>query len=129
MVAIDHAIGVLGAAPNTVSESPIVLTFDDGTADFAEVVLPILVELQLQATLYLSTARVDSQQPYPQSGQPISWDGLRECVSTGLVTIGSHTHNHVLLDRCSPAEGADELSRCDERIEDCLLYTSDAADE
>lgn len=99
---------------------PVVLTFDDGTADFAEVVLPTLVDLELPVTLYLSTARVDSQEPYPQDGKPISWNALRDCLSTGLVTIGAHTHNHVLLDRCSPTEAEDELIRCDERIEDEL---------
>lgn len=120
VVAIEHGLEIAGGCEENYGPNPVVLTFDDGTADFAEVALPILMDLDLPATLYLSTARVDSQDPYPQNGQPISWNALRDCLSTGLVTIGAHTHNHVLLDRCSVAEAANELDRCDGRIEDEL---------
>ncbi len=112
-----------GAASNGQSAPPIVITFDDGTSDFAEVVLPILVEHQLPATLYLSTANVDTGTQYPSEGVPISWNELRDCLSTGLVTIGSHTHGHVLLDRCSPDTAAEQLAACDRRIEDELGVT------
>jgi hypothetical protein len=95
---------------------PAALTFDDGTADFVDIVLPMLVEYGLPATLYLSTSFVDSGQKYPADGTPVSWGGLREVVSTGLVTIGAHTHNHVLLDRCDPSVAAEELDRCNDRI-------------
>lgn len=123
-----RTISLDAALERTVEESgstgesplPIALTFDDGTADFVDIVLPILVEFDVPVTLYLSTANVDSGLHYPGNAVPISWAGLRECLSTGLVTIGAHTHHHVLLDRCSPAEAASELSRCDERIEEEL---------
>lgn len=94
----------------------VVLTFDDGTADFLDEVLPVLVEFSLPATLYVATGHVDSQENFPAQGKPISWQGLREAASTGLVTIGAHTHGHRLLDRCSIAEVIDELDRSNERI-------------
>jgi len=94
----------------------VVITFDDGTADFVDEVLPVLDHYQLQATLYLATGPVDSRERYPANGEPITWAGLREVVSTGLVDIGAHTHTHRLLDRCTPAEAAEELDRSNERI-------------
>ena len=36
---------------------------------------------------------------------------MGECVASGLVTIGSHTHRHRLLDRLVADEVADELDR------------------
>ena len=94
----------------------VVLTFDDGTADFLDEVLPVLVEFSLPATVYVATGHVDSQENFPASAKPISWGGLREAVSTGLVTVGAHTHTHRLLDRCPVAVVADELDRSNERI-------------
>ncbi len=100
-----------GAGPHGV-----VLTFDDGTADFVDEVLPVLVEYNLPATLYLATEPVDTRASYPAQGEPITWNGLREVISTGLVTIGAHTHTHRLLDRCTPSEAAEELDRSNQRI-------------
>lgn len=108
------------ATASGTSEGPrmhgVVLTFDDGTADFVDEVLPVLVEYDLPATLYLATGPVDSRTPYPANGEPITWNGLREALSTGLVSIGAHTHTHRLLDRCTPSEAAEELDRSNERI-------------
>ena len=47
---------------------------------------------------------------------PVVWAGLAEAVSTGLVTIGSHTHTHRLLDRVDAATAADELDRSTDLI-------------
>ena len=101
----------------------IVLTFDDGTADFVDVVLPILVEYAVPATIYVATAFIDTGRSFPQDGRPASWAGLREAVSTGLVSVGAHTHDHILLDRCTRAAAADQLDRSNARIEDELGVT------
>lgn len=116
---LDEALGFLETA-DACDSAPLVVTFDDGTKDFAEVVLPILVELDIPVLLYLATSNVDSGHSYPHEGQPISWNELRDCVSTGLVEIGAHTHDHILLDRCSSAVALAQFDRCDERIEDEL---------
>lgn len=98
----------------------VVLTFDDGTADFVDEVMPVLVEYQLPATLYVATMNVDTGQSFPGGANPISWNGLRDAVATGLVTIGAHTHTHRLLDRCSLEEIRGELDRSNGRIEEEL---------
>lgn len=119
VVPIDTAIASLRADGGG-SSYPTVLTFDDGTADFVEVVLPLLVQFSIPATLYVSTAFVDGRLLYPANGVPVSWDGLREAASTGLVTIGAHTHRHALLDRCSVETAQLELDICNQRIADEL---------
>jgi peptidoglycan/xylan/chitin deacetylase (PgdA/CDA1 family) len=89
----------------------VVITFDDGTADFCDTVVPALVEFQLPATLYAATHFVGAGEAFPWGAPPASWAGLRDAVSTGLVTVGSHTHTHALLDRADPSVIADELDR------------------
>ena len=118
VVTLDRAVGLLTDLPSLAAggERPVVITFDDGTADFCEHVVPALVEFDLPATLYVATQFIDSGEPFPWGAPPASWDGLRDAVSTGLITIGSHTHTHALLDRAAPSLIADELDRSIELI-------------
>ncbi len=88
----------------------IAVTFDDGTADLVETALPIMVRHGVPATWYLATSFIDEQKPF-DSGPPLTWSAVRDACSTGLVSIGSHTHRHRLLDRAPEAEVADELDR------------------
>jgi peptidoglycan/xylan/chitin deacetylase (PgdA/CDA1 family) len=99
-------------APDTPAGAPaVVITFDDGTADFVEVALPILVRHRVPVTLYLATDFVEGGASVPAGTRPISWSGLRDACATGLVDVGSHTHSHRLLDRITEAEAAAELDR------------------
>jgi len=89
----------------------VVVTFDDGTTDFLDEALPVLVEHRVPVVLYVATAFVDEGRAFPNEGHPVSWCGLRDAMSTGLVTIGSHTHTHALLERCTPMVAAQECDR------------------
>jgi peptidoglycan/xylan/chitin deacetylase (PgdA/CDA1 family) len=95
---------------------PVVVTFDDGTADFVDVALPILERYCLPVTLYAATAFIDERRTFPDDGHPVSWQGLADACATGLVDVGSHTHGHTLLDRLPQAEVAGELDRSIELI-------------
>jgi len=100
--------------------SGVVITFDDGTTDWVDHVLPALDRHEVPATFYVATDFVDRQMPFPGDGTPISWSGLRELASSPLVTIGSHTHRHLLLDRLPPGEIDEELDRSVELLRDRL---------
>jgi peptidoglycan/xylan/chitin deacetylase (PgdA/CDA1 family) len=89
----------------------VAVTFDDGTRDFVDVAVPILVRHRIPATCYVATAFVDEQRPFPGDAPPASWGGLRDACSTGFVAVGSHTHEHRLLDRAAPDEAIAELDR------------------
>ena len=89
----------------------VAVTFDDGTADFADDALPVIVQHRVPVTLYAATEFVDLGLDFPNDGHPISWQALRDAVSTGLVDVGSHTHTHALLDRLAPALVVTELDR------------------
>jgi peptidoglycan/xylan/chitin deacetylase (PgdA/CDA1 family) len=106
---LDDAVETL-AAPGT-GAGGVVVTFDDGTADFVDDALPVLVELGVPALLYVATEFVDEGRAFPDDGRPLTWSAIRDAVSTGLVTIGSHTHTHLLLDRCTAEAATDDLDR------------------
>jgi hypothetical protein len=92
-----------------------VLTFDDGFADVYDHAWPLLRDLQLPFTVYLTTAYVGGQMRWEGStakdpgGPALTWDQLGEMVDSGLCTVGNHTHTHARpkqldeqeLDRCS----------------------------
>lgn len=103
-------------------ESPdggVVLTFDDGFRDFYDVVLPELVRTGLPGLLYLATGFVDKGDPRSGvgPGEALTWPMVQEAASTGLVTIGSHTHSHVDLRRASERETEEEMLRSRDLIE------------
>jgi Polysaccharide deacetylase len=116
-VSIDDALVSLGRA-EAPARDPVVVTFDDGTADLVEVALPILSTHQVPAVFYLATDFIEHSKPFPPNAMPLSWAAVRDAVSTGLVTVGSHTDTHALLDRIDPAAAAAELDRSCALIED-----------
>jgi hypothetical protein len=119
VVTLDAALDAL-ADPQPPVQDPVVVTFDDGTADFVDVAVPVLAEHRVPATLYLATAFVEEQREMPYGAPPVSWNGLRDALDSGFVTVGSHTHTHALLDRAEPAAVRVELDTSNELIEDRL---------
>jgi peptidoglycan/xylan/chitin deacetylase (PgdA/CDA1 family) len=92
----------------------VVVTFDDGFRDFHEGALPALVRHRIPAVLYLATGLVDG------STDALTWTQLEEASSTGLVTVGGHTHGHTDLSRASAEVAEGEMRRCKDQIEDRL---------
>jgi len=122
VVSMDVAVDRLSSGSFEGTDS-VVVTFDDGTADFASEAVPILERFRVPATLYIATDFIERSQSFPHDGKPLSWSALAAAQSTGLVTVGSHTHSHALLDRASPAVVANELDRSIGLIEDRLGTT------
>lgn len=77
--------------PGNGGRGRVVLTFDDGTADFVEAALPLLTERRLPAMLYVIPSKV---------GTPgfVSWSDLASLPAQGI-RVGSHSLDHVSLGR------------------------------
>jgi peptidoglycan/xylan/chitin deacetylase (PgdA/CDA1 family) len=131
VVTLDDAVAQLAAGQvdgwaasgATTADSPptrngrsVVLTFDDGTTDFTEYVVPALARHGLPATLYAATGFIDEGHDFPWGAPPTSWAALRDALTTGLITVGSHTHSHWLLDRLDACQLDDDLDRSCELI-------------
>ncbi len=115
LVSLSDGIARL-CEPDEVPERLVAVTFDDGTADFADEAVPVLVERGVPVTLYVATEFLDRGRSFPDDGPPLSWAALRDVASTGVVDVGSHTHTHALLDRLPEGEIAGELDRSIELI-------------
>ncbi len=121
LLTLDDAVAELRDTPSSgVTRPGVVLTFDDGTTDWVDQVLPALERHRAPATFYVATSFVDEGTEFPGRGRPLSWGALGELASSPLVTIGSHTHRHLLLDRLAADEIDDELDRSVELLEDHL---------
>lgn len=76
-------------------DSDYVLTFDDGYEGVYRHAFPLLKERGMPFTLYLTTGLVGSARDDAEPGlEPLDWDQVAEMVSSGLVTVGAHTHTH-----------------------------------
>lgn len=99
----------------------VVVTFDDGTRDFHSAVLPVLVRYRIPATLYLATGLVEGTEGHGRDGwDPLTWSQLEEAVSTGVVTVGSHTHRHANLGQATEHHAEDEMRTSQALVEDRL---------
>lgn len=94
-------------------ERPVVITFDDGYADFHETALPVLDRLGLGCTLFVTTGWVRDAGPHA-AGRPLdrtlSWGQIREAAAHG-VEIAGHSHSHPQLDQITDRELREELRR------------------
>lgn len=85
-----------------------VVTFDDGYANNLLHALPILEELRVPATIFLATAYLDSDRPFPfenwsmagsdrvpaASWRPLTTEECYELQASELIELGAHTHTH-----------------------------------
>jgi peptidoglycan/xylan/chitin deacetylase (PgdA/CDA1 family) len=102
-----------------------VVTFDDGYENNLTAALPILRELQVPATIFLATAFLDSDQPFPnddwldagaadvpvQNWRPLTTAQCHELLASGLIELGAHTHTHQhFVNR--EADFGEDMGRC-----------------
>ncbi len=98
-----------------------VLTFDDGFQDVFHNAFPLMERHGTPFTLYLTTRPIETGEPidarYP-GAEPLTWDQVNEMISTGLVTVGAHTHTHPDLRTTSRDVVVTELDTSNRLIQD-----------
>lgn len=104
-----------GIAPLSVNgvRSPvdaITVSFDDGDATIAEVAQPVLDARGIRAMLYVVTSFVQHARFHNgrEWRRALNWDQLGRWLEAGH-QVGSHTHTHANLPRCSRQQIVDEL--------------------
>ncbi|MPZ93395.1 MAG: polysaccharide deacetylase family protein [Propionibacteriales bacterium] len=122
VVALDDALDALDRGDRA---GRVVLTFDDGFRDVYDHAWPLLRERGVPFTVYVATRYIGGVMHWEGStaadvaAPALSWEQLAEMVTSGLCTVGNHTHGHVppelLCDR--------ELDRCTDDLQDWLAVT------
>lgn len=82
-------------------QKPIILTFDDGYKNNLEVMLPILEEFSMKATVYIITNEIGED-------DMLSYEDLFKMQERGI-ELGSHTANHLPLTSLPLEKQAEEI--------------------
>ena len=103
---------------------PVVLTFDDGYADFYLAALPALQHHGFNATLYITTSFVEGTSRWlekiGEGDRPmLTWEQLAAINSSGI-ECAAHTHTHPALDMLPLSAARDEIVRSKELLEEHL---------
>ncbi len=116
VVSLDQAVAERGKPG---SERQYVLTFDDGYDDFYRLGYPELVKRNMPFTLYLTTHPVESREPlFPGGGaEPLTWAQIEDMATSGLMTLGAHTHRHLDMREATADQAIEELETSDRLIE------------
>jgi len=94
-------------AGGAIPRGTFVVTFDDGYANNHRYAWPILRQLNIPATIFLATAYLDSDHPFPfddwsaagsapaaELWRPLRTAECHEMYASGLIDFGSHTQTH-----------------------------------
>jgi len=104
-------------------DQTVVLTFDDGFANFYQTAFPVLESYGFTATVFVVTGRMGRNSNWDTPGIDslplLTWEQAAE-VSNAGIEIGSHTRNHRDLRRCSAQEAKFEMSASRTDIENRL---------
>ncbi len=100
----------------------VVLTFDDGFADFYYTALPLLQRHGLTGTLFVTSGWTGASGEYLNQGAPpgmLSGEQIREIADAGI-EIGAHSVTHPQLDQLSAGSLRQELVGGKQALEDLL---------
>lgn len=98
----------------------VVITFDDGFQDFADVAWPVMQDYGFAPIIYLPTAHVGRRENWvgghPEPRPLMGWPTIRRLAAEG-VAFGSHSVSHPNLDTLAPEVLEAELVRSRAEIE------------
>jgi peptidoglycan/xylan/chitin deacetylase (PgdA/CDA1 family) len=97
----------------------VVITFDDGYADFYRHAFPVLTELNFTATVFVVTGLLKTQRTLFKGTKCLTLSEVRELHSQGF-SIGSHTVTHPELKLLNQKEIENELSGSKKALDDAL---------
>ncbi len=126
---------------NNLPRSTVILTFDDGYANFYTNVYPVLCKYRLPATVFLTVQYtgtnsfyewdrplIAKKKEFEKEFRPLSWNQINEMKESGLITFGSHSMSHPHLGRLPDDKIVYELRESkrilEERLEQPILFFS-----
>lgn len=113
-ITVSDFTAALPAGRAALPDRPVLLTFDDGFADFASDALPTLTRFGFPATLYVATAYIGGTSLWlrreREAARPmLTWQQLSRIAASGI-ECGAHTHTHPQLDAIPIAAARREIT-------------------
>lgn len=123
-ITVTQFVSSITTGGTALPERPVVLTFDDGFADFFTEALPVLKQYDFAATLYISTATVEGTSRWLKYEREtnrlmLTWEQLIE-ISSSRVECGAHSHTHPQLDVLPSKDAQNEIVQSKRLLEDHL---------
>jgi peptidoglycan/xylan/chitin deacetylase (PgdA/CDA1 family) len=121
-ITVSRYRDALRHGPTRLPARLVVITFDDGYADTAELAVPALAERGLPATLYVTTGMLrggPAGGTVEPPGRMLDWSELAD-LEARSIEIGAHSHTHPQLDTLPSARARDEIVRSRDLLEDRL---------
>jgi peptidoglycan/xylan/chitin deacetylase (PgdA/CDA1 family) len=97
----------------------VIITFDDGLADFVTHAFPLLHDHGYGATMFLPTAFIETGKELWPGVKHLRWNDARQLSREGI-RFGSHTANHRHLDTLSRREINEEVKTSTETMRNHL---------
>ena len=95
-----------------IEEKSVILSFDDGAADFYTTAFPLLKTFHMKSVMHIMTS--------VKSDNWLTAENIKELDDTGLVEFGSHTKYHAYLTRGSLEEARVEMEDSKAYLEQLL---------
>lgn len=123
-ITVTQFINARVKSSSALPERPVILTFDDGFADFFTGAFPVLLRYNIPATLYVTTAFVNGTSRWLQregeATRPmLTWNQLTEISAAGI-ECGGHSHCHPQLDILPLSVTREEILQCKRLLEQHL---------
>jgi len=121
-ITVTHLAAAMQDPTMSLPPRPVLITFDDGFADFYTQALPVLQKYGFACTLYVTTGFVGGKSGWlaSEGGSDLAmltWPQLREVASFG-VALGAHGHSHRQLDVLPRRDAEAEVTRSTRLLED-----------
>ena len=104
---------------SSVAGNRVLITFDDGFADFASAAFPILRERGLASIVFVPTGKLGAREDWRGANASrralMDWSTIRELAGEG-VEFGGHGINHADLTRLDTAERRREIDGCAQEL-------------
>lgn len=97
------------------AERSVLITFDDGFADFAKVAAPVMSQHGLRAVVFVPTAKIGGDESWAgivgPSRKLMNWDDVRSLAAQGF-EFGGHSRTHANLVKLDEPTRETEIAQC-----------------
>jgi peptidoglycan/xylan/chitin deacetylase (PgdA/CDA1 family) len=117
-IGVSEAVSRLNDSGRAIGKS-VVITFDDGYADFCTNGMPVLARYGYTATVFLPTAYIGENAQAFKGKACLTWSEVRQLQKSGI-TFGSHTVSHPQLHELAAEKINEEVVQSKATIEEHL---------